>query len=481
MKTRSITRQAVVSILLAELLCLVAFTAVALLHEWQTRLHALDTTIQGRSDSLAGAIQDAEDPDDNVTIDPEELKIPPHDVYAAYNENGRMVGASSHAPEGLIERDEAGFSNRREGRHRYRVLQRSAMRIIDRAEHQGVGLRRPVTIVYAVRADQVWHEVLEAVRFYFIASVLLIAITAFAMIVLLRRFLRPIDELAVAAGAVSARSLLFHAPASVLAVRELQPLAHALRNSVDGLRRSFEQQHRFVGDAAHELKTAVAVVRSSTQVLMMQPRSSKEYEQGLRGILQDNSRMEMLAARMLSLARVEERASTERMAEDQGPGEARLDTGVRTDLSAAAATVAERLRSFAVTHGVVLAPQLAASAPVPLGADDAEILVSNLLVNAVQHSLPDTAVQLQVEHRAASVLLHVRDRGTGISPAALPHVFERFFREDTSRSRETGGAGLGLAICRSLVEGAGGTIAIESTAGAGTVVTVMLPAAFSTP
>jgi signal transduction histidine kinase len=84
---------------------------------------------------------------------------------------------------------------------------------------------------------------------------------------------------------------------------------------------------------------------------------------------------------------------------------------------------------------------------------------------------------LEIESMGGFALLTVQDHGYGISPEALPHVFERFYREDASRSRETGGAGLGLSICKAIVEAASGTIEIESTVGLGTTVRVKLPAA----
>ena len=76
---------------------------------------------------------------------------------------------------------------------------------------------------------------------------------------------------------------------------------------------------------------------------------------------------------------------------------------------------------------------------------------------------------------AGSIVLRVRDDGEGIPPDALPHVFERFYRADSSRARTSGGAGLGLSICRAIAERAGGSIEIESTEGAGTVISVTLP------
>lgn len=462
MKTRSIVRQTILVVLLAEVLCAAAFTGTALLHEWRVRRRSLDVTLRGRSDSLLGAIQDAENPQADVTIDPKELDIPEKDIYAVYNRGSSLLGSSRNAPTEIIQRRRDGFSTRVVHGKSYRVLETEGMRVIDRAEHHGDGLERPVTILYAIRSDQVWHEVSEAASFYVGMTAILIFTTAALMVLFLRRALRPLEELAAAANAVSARTLEFTPPNSALQYRELRPLAKTLSSTLHGLRESFETQRRFLGDAAHELKTAVAVVRSSVQLMMLRPRSTVEYAQGLEVVLQDNMRVEDLVSRMLSLARMEER---------------RNEALSLIDFGSVSKQAALRLVSFAEIHHVELEVQMEENAVVYMDAEDVHVLVSNLLVNAVQHSSPGDVVKAMLMRQKSSVVLRVSDHGTGISAQALPHIFERFYREDRSRSRETGGAGLGLSICKQIIEGLGGSIGIESTPGEGTSVTVTLPAA----
>ena len=96
-------------------------------------------------------------------------------------------------------------------------------------------------------------------------------------------------------------------------------------------------------------------------------------------------------------------------------------------------------------------------------------------MNAIQHSTQASSVRVAARAIGARILIMVQDFGTGISAGSLPHVFDRFFREDHSRSRETGGAGLGLSICKAIIEKAGGGIEIESEKGRGTIVKVRLP------
>lgn len=410
-KTRSLTRQTIGIVLTAQILCTVLLCGAAVFNEWHTRFRAFDVRIQGRSDSLLGAVQDAEDPDDNVTIDPTELKIPDQDVYAVYNQGGRLLGTSAGAPSSLIARGKDGFHTLRAGGTSYRVLQREALRVIDRAENGGIGLRRPVTIVYASPDAHVWHEILAAVRFYLIMILLAAALSLGFVTVRLRRALRPLSDLAEEAAHISAPSLDFNAPASVLQIRELRPLADVLTSTVARLRESFEKEHRFVGDAAHELKTAIAVIRSSVQVLMLRQRSGDEYRAGLERILEDNLRVEAIVSQMLQLARMEEVQRIEIPA---------------FNVAEAVGAVVAQLEPIAQEHSLEVHTEISPKLLVRILPEAAQILVSNLLLNAIQHSKPASSVWLSANSTASGgVRLEVADAGNGIAAEALPHKIGR--------------------------------------------------------
>jgi signal transduction histidine kinase len=459
MPARSLIRQIVLIVVAAQVAGAVALSGLAVLQEGKARIRAFDTRLQGLSDSLLGAIQDAEDPDDNVRIDPAEVRLPKQDVFAVYNQGGTMLGSSINAPAPLIARSRDGFHDIRVGGISYRVLQREGLRVIDRAEFGGEGLRRPVTIVYASPETHIWHEIFEAASNALLAIFLVVVLTVVSVFYFLRWVLRPISDLSAAAARLSPQSLVFESPESALGVLELRPLAEALSEAVSRLREAFEKQHRFVGDAAHELKTAIAVVRSSIQLLMLKHRTPEEYAAGLERVLQDNLRVEDLAARMLELARLEN-SSPESLA--------------LLDLGDAAKEVIVDLEPLARERMLQLRLDCQPAMRVRLPPDGGRALISNLLLNAIQHSRPGQSVSVRVGRESSDrIVLEVSDSGAGIDQDALPHVFERFYREDRSRSRDTGGAGLGLAICKSIVEAAGGRIAIASQIGVGTTVTAI--------
>jgi signal transduction histidine kinase len=462
MKQSSLTRQLIGGVLLAELICAALFSFVAVGHEMHGRRRAFDVMLRGRADSLLGAVQDAEDPEDNVVVDPTELVLPKPDVYAVLNPAGRVLGQSQVAPPGLI-RGSGGsnkptyYSFKANGTW-YGAIRLDGVRVIDRDDKGG--LRRPVTVFYASPTSDLWHEAVEAVRFYVAAGALLLAITGIALVWFLRRRLSPLQELAAIAGRVSVHSWEFVPPGSVLRTAELAPIALSIEELLKGLRQSFERQRQLTGDAAHELKTSIAVLKSSLQLLAMNPRTTEQYANGLESLLMDTERMEDLANRMLTLARLEE---------------APMEQGETSELQSAVRIVAERLLPLAELKQVRLDVSGEGSGKVAMQADDAEVLCSNLIMNALQHSPPQGCVTITVDSRDAVTELRIMDSGEGIPEAALPHVFDRFYRVDRSRSRNSGGAGLGLSICKAIVDRSNGTVRIQSTVGIGTQVIVTLP------
>jgi len=145
-----------------------------------------------------------------------------------------------------------------------------------------------------------------------------------------------------------------------------------------GLQLAFERQRRLTGDAAHELKTSIAVLKSSLQLLSMVPRTAEQYEAGLEGLLLDSERMEELVSRMLTLARLEE---------------APVELSESCELQSIVCDVAERLRPLAELKQVVLGVSVEESCVVAMPAGDADLLCSSLLVTPCSTAPPTSASQ----------------------------------------------------------------------------------------
>ncbi len=462
MKQRSLTILVMTGVLLAEMVCAVCFSVTALVHEVNGRRHAFDVMLHGRADSLLGAIRDAEDPADNVVVDETELVVPREDLYEVTMLPGHDAGHSPNSSDeqraALLKQTSDGFFNFKVGGRYYRGLRMQGMRVIDRDENGGY--RRALVIYYASPTNHLWHGAMDAVRFYVITSVVLILLTGFAIAWLLRRWLSPLRELASRAESVSAESWEFVAPEDVLNTRELEPIATAIGNLILGLRRSFDRQQQFTGDAAHELKTSIAVLKSGLQLLLMRERTTSEYEKSIERLLLDVERMEDLTSRMLMLARLEQTQSA---------------MSVTTEAHKVLSAVVQRLAAAMDVRGVRV--ELASQNDVYVGlfAGDFAILASNLLMNAAEHSGGGSVIRVSLRTDGQAVQLVVADEGDGVPAEALPNIFERFYRADPSRSRTNGGAGLGLAICKAIVTGCGGSIHIDSIVGKGTTVSVSLP------
>jgi signal transduction histidine kinase len=465
-KTRSIAFRLIAAVLAVELVSSVLVVLLALGYERHAHFRTFDIMLRGRADSVLGAVQDAEDEADNVMLDKADLRVPDEDIYEVYDGSGRLLGRSTNwlgVAAASSNPVAVGFSQLKINHCRYRVLKLEGSRIVDPGEPGGGKLRR-VTIVYGAPTERVWDAIHGAVEFYAVGSIVLLLVTGPLIAWLLHRGLNPLRELAALAGRVSADSWEFSPPANARLTPELAPLTQAIENVLQRLERSFLQQRAFVSDAAHELKTAVAVVKSSLQVLEMKRRSVEEYEAGLERTLYDCSRLEDIVNKMLALAREESAVAD--------PGREPVADAVECLRQ----TIAH-LESVAALREVRVTIALPARSPcmVATGAEECSMLVSNLLLNAIQHSQPGSEVVARIGADGETVKLEIEDHGEGIDPAVLPHVFDRFYRGDPSRTRTTGGTGLGLAICKAIVERAGGTISIASQPAAGSTVTVRMP------
>ena len=464
--SRSITWRLIAAVLAAEFAAAVLVIVLSWGYERHAHFRAFDVMLHGRADSVLGAVQDAEDAADNVMLDKADLHVPPDDLYEVYDERGRLLGRSPNwqgLGEGFSATAKDGFVRKMvNGRH-YRLLRLHGSRIVDPGEPNG-GTLRHVTVLYGAPTEHVWDAIWHAVAVYAAGSLLLLLVTGPLVAWVLHRGLAPLRELAALAGNVTAHAWEFEPPETARATRELAPLTHALESVLQRLELAFVQQRTFVSDAAHELKTAVAVVKSSLQLLGLRTRTPAEYQAGLDRCLADTGRLEDLVAKMLTLARVENASAT-------------ATAPASCDAVQCLEEIMREMETVAALRHVRVDKTAPENASVPLTAEDCRLVVSNLLLNALQHSPAGSQVQLNLTAMNDVVEFRVADHGEGIDPAQQPRVFDRLFRGDPSRSRATGGAGLGLAICRAVVEKAGGSIALASTPGQGTIVTVRMPRA----
>ncbi|MBS1823247.1 MAG: HAMP domain-containing histidine kinase [Acidobacteria bacterium] len=460
----SITRRLVLTVLVLEVLSAIALITAVAVRERNLEMRAFDATLVGTADSLMGAVQDAEDEHDNVLLDLRDLRFNKNAIYRVEDESKKDLGSHGDVMASFDSYSSSpGFHNATVSGKRYRVYVIHGIRVIDPGAPTG-GATHHIIVLYGMPLGRVWHEVIEAIRFFIFATALLLGITTVIMMWCIKRYLSPLHDLAREADGISSRNWKFEAPSSAKDTAELRPLTDALEAALARLQRAFEQQRRFTSDAAHELKTDVAIVKSSLQLLSMRRRTLEEYDHGLAVSLEDFVRLEETVQRMLTLARLE-----------HVPAGTLQGASANCSLNKAMEEAVHQSSYLAKLKQIEIAFMAAEDATVPLDYRDALLLCSNILQNALQHSSKESRIHVSIASEAQNVQLNVRDNGEGIHLEDLPFLFEPFYRGDPSRSRKSGGTGLGLSICKAICDRAGGSIQISNHTAGGAIVTVRLP------
>ncbi len=234
--------------------------------------------------------------------------------------------------------------------------------------------------------------------------------------------------------------------------------------------RAWQQQERFVADASHELRTPLAVMRVNLDLVNSRPESTvADNRAWLQAIEDETQRLHRLTDQLLSLARNDGARSARGMRP--------LDLGALAARSVAAFRAAAEAKGLEISFAPPAAAREGEDGLLALGdADSLAQLLGILLDNAIKYTATGR-VDVAVERSRREVRLSVRDTGIGIAPQHRDRIFDRFYRADAARAKDSGGAGLGLAIAQAIVAAHRGRIAVESQVGQGSAFVVYLPAA----
>lgn len=310
-------------------------------------------------------------------------------------------------------------------------------------------------------------EVLEEISEELPAEILLnlplvLFLAALGGLFLSSRALRPVRQISQTAQAITATDLTQRLNYQG-AVDEVGQLATTFDQMLDRLQAAFEREQQFTANAAHELRTPLTVIKGRIGVTRSRLRTSTEYENTLQDLEQEVDRLIRLSNGLLLLARI-----------DQGqlPFNA-----LAVDLSNLLEVIVEQVQPLAEARQITLMNGLPPEIWVQGDPDHLTSLFLNLLDNAVKYTPEASAVRLWAEYQNDEknmVQVAVNNTGACIPPEHLPHLFERFYRlESTSRGK--GGAGLGLAIAQQITYLHGGTLTAHSESNQGTTFTVTLP------
>lgn len=283
----------------------------------------------------------------------------------------------------------------------------------------------------------------------------------------LRRTLNPLNQMVTTAEGTNAGNLNNRFPA-VSGQIEIDRLGVSFNGMMERLEDAFEtereakeQMRRFVADASHELRTPLTSIHGFLEVLLRGAVNRPEQlHTALNSMLGESTRMKKLVEDLLTLAKLDRAPVVQRT-------EASLDVLIEDMEPHLRILAGEREVEFALSRNL----------RVMCDCDKIKQVILNLFHNAVQHTDPQQGkISITLSAEPGLALLQVQDNGQGIAEEHLLHVFERFYRSDASRTRKQGGAGLGLAISKSIVEAHGGQITVSSEPGKGAAFTVILPA-----
>ena len=243
---------------------------------------------------------------------------------------------------------------------------------------------------------------------------------------------------------------------------ELTILGNEFNELTERLQTSEQKRSRFVSDASHELKTPLASIKLLTDSILQYDMDLETTREFVSDIGNEAERLNRMTEKLLSLTRAEDMTG---------------DTEMEIIFMAPTVRrVARMLKNNALQAGISFDLQLDADTSILILEDDLYQIVFNLMENGIKYNHSGGKLIVRLGRDEDNAILEVSDTGMGIPEEAIDHVFERFYRVDKARSRQTGGSGLGLAIVRSIVQRNRGTISVASTVGKGTTFTVSFPA-----
>ena len=424
---------------------ILAFGATVSLIAWRARLAEVDGDLMARAEAFAAGIEPAGDGTFDLAPPADAPPVAPGVAryYVVWAPDGRVIDRSDP---GLYVPAPSGPGARPRG---------DAREAIARSPHG------PLVLV-GRSIDDVRAEIRVLA-----GRLTLVGLTALALAfgggwLLVGGALRPINRISATARAMTAGDFGARIPASDVDT-ELGQLARALNEAFDRLHAALERQRRFTADASHELRTPLATMSTEVQWALGRDREPAEYRESLEVCRRAAGRMTAMVERLLVLARAE-----------TGP-----DTEPRETVSADAVArrVVDDVRPLAARQHVTI--ELERERVSVMGnAGRLQEALTNIVVNAVQYNREGGCVTVVVGGRGGEAVIEVRDTGIGIAPGDALRVFEPFYRADAARSRDAGGAGLGLAVARTIVERHGGRISCASEPGVGTTISVALPRVF---
>jgi heavy metal sensor kinase len=436
-------------VLTAMLIVYASVTFLAVRHEF---LQQLDERLHDDFESVEGTISDFRSPMSDRPGHDNEARV--YEVWSATGEQIHRSGSSGLPALALAATDTF---------HRYETVVANGQPWRTLAAPITIG-GQTVVLRVARSEERVREELAEIMAVFLIGLPLVVALAGIGGYLMARRALAPIDHLASAARRITAERL--HERLAVPNERdEIGRLTAVINDTFARLESSFDRLRRFTADSSHELRTPLAVVRGLGEAAVARRRSLAEYEEAIGSMLEEIDRMSRLVDTLLRLSHGD--AGTIRVSREP------------LEIGELVREVASSLGILADERNQTIAFETSEDLVVPVDRLVLREALSNVLDNAIKYSPAGSAITIRVEPACEHVLIAVADQGPGVPPEHRERIFDRFFRVDQSRTRNGGGAGLGLAIAKWAIEIHGGQIAVHERPGGGAEFRILLPLADS--
>jgi heavy metal sensor kinase len=331
--------------------------------------------------------------------------------------------------------------------------------VLDHVESFDIAGRGPYRLRVARSVAPIHERLRDLTLFIAVLAPVGVALVGLLSWVVLRRTLAPIDVVRLEAEQISRKNVSNRIEERWTS-GEIRDLVRTFNAMLGRLEDAFGDLNNFAADAAHELRTPLATLRAEIETAIQSNPTIEEYEEMLKSFEVEVSRMTRVVTDLFTLARL-----------DRGQHALEME---RMRLAPLIEETVETWLPVAQARGIRIGA-LGGDAEVRGNAVALRRVLMNLVENAVKYNRDGGDVAISLERRGARAVLRVADTGIGIAPEHHGRLFQRFFRVDRARSRESGGAGLGLAICKSFVVSHGGTISVASAPGRGSTFTVELP------
>ena len=277
---------------------------------------------------------------------------------------------------------------------------------------------------------------------------------------LMRRSLRPVDEITKRAEGITSTNLSERLPV-IRTGDELERLSISLNRMIERLDDAFQHINRFSADASHELRTPLTVLQLELEGIAQNHCWDASLRDQIGSALEETHRMSRIVESLLAISRLD-------------AGEAKMDK-TRLDLGELVASTADEMRLLAEEKSIGLRTHVATGIQVEGDRTRLQQVIVNLIDNAIKYTQQGGKVEISVGGEGNTAVLEVSDNGPGIPSHALPHVFERFYRTDKARARASGGAGLGLSIAKAICAAHNAEVKVSSQEGRGSRFRVELP------